>query len=203
MQIDRLLYPITTLGPGERLVIWTVGCSKHCEKCANPELWRQTQSKDVEVAQLIHHLKKSLGESKIDGVTITGGDPLEQIAELNKLLPLLKEITDDILVFTGFTIGEAKAAIPHDEWDRLEQNISVLIDGTYIDDLNDNECALRGSTNQKVIFFDDSQKEKYFDYMKKGRVIQNVFHENKIISVGIHGKEHKTTGGKSVGEADA
>jgi anaerobic ribonucleoside-triphosphate reductase activating protein len=203
MQIDRLLYPITTLGPGERLVIWTIGCSKHCDKCANPELWRQNQSKDVEVEQLVLLIKQNLGESKIDGVTITGGDPLEQISELSKLLPLLKEITDDILVFTGFTVQEAKTVISCDEWKLIKQNVTALIDGVYIDDLNDNVCALRGSTNQEIIFFDESKKERYFEYVRKDRVIQNVFHENKMISVGIHGKDYKSSGGKNNGEADA
>lgn len=38
MQIDRLLYPVHSLGPGNRLVIWVRGCKKRCFNCANPEL---------------------------------------------------------------------------------------------------------------------------------------------------------------------
>jgi len=189
MQIDRVLYPISTLGPGERLVIWTVGCSKRCHKCANPELWSENPVKDIDVLELAKIIKQATGKQIIDGVTITGGDPLEQIAELNKLLPLLREITNDVLVYTGYTIEEAKAKLPQSEWETMKPYTSVLIDGTYIDELNDNECVLRGSSNQNIIYFDETKKELYFEYLKKGRTVQNVFYNEKMISVGIHNRD--------------
>lgn len=39
MFVDRIYFPVTTLGPGERVVVWTCGCTKRCPGCANPELW--------------------------------------------------------------------------------------------------------------------------------------------------------------------
>ena len=41
MYLDRILYPVTSLGPGKRLCIWVSGCNARCEGCANPELWTQ------------------------------------------------------------------------------------------------------------------------------------------------------------------
>jgi len=189
MQIDRVLYPITTLGPGERLVIWTIGCSKHCYKCANPELWNENPSKNIDVFELVKIIKQTINNQIIGGVTITGGDPLEQITELNNLLPLLREITNDTLVYTGFTVDEAKNTFSESQWEVFKTNVSVLIDGAYIDDLNDNECALKGSTNQNIIFFDETKKELYSAYLKKGRAVQNVFCNEKMISVGIHNRD--------------
>lgn len=189
MQIDRVLYPVSTLGPGERLVIWTVGCSKHCHKCANPELWQSNPDKEIDVFELSSQIIKSIDKTTVDGVTITGGDPLEQITELNKLLPLLREYSDDILIYTGYTVDEAKNMFSGNEWNNLESNASVLIDGAYIDDLNDNKCVLRGSTNQNLIFFDVAKKDLYLKYMEKGRAIQNVFYNEKMISVGIHNRD--------------
>jgi anaerobic ribonucleoside-triphosphate reductase activating protein len=189
MQIDRVLYPITTLGPGERLVIWTIGCSKHCYKCANQELWHENPEKNIDIFRFVGIIKQVTDNRRIDGVTMTGGDPLEQIGELNKLLPLLGEITDDVLVYTGYTIEEAKIILPKSEWETMRQHTSVLIDGVYIDDLNDNECALRGSSNQNIIYFDETKKELYSAYFKKGRAVQNVFYNEKMISVGIHNRE--------------
>jgi anaerobic ribonucleoside-triphosphate reductase activating protein len=188
MQIDRILYPISTLGPGERLVIWTVGCTKHCHKCANPELWNKNPNKDIDVFELVGIIKKAVGKQAIDGVTITGGDPVEQIAELNTLLPLLREITDDVLVYTGYTVQEAEMKLSKPEWETMKQHTAVLIDGAYIDDLNDNECALRGSLNQNIIYFDEAKKESYSEYLKKKREVQNVFYNEKMISVGIHNR---------------
>ena len=188
MQIDRVLYPISTLGPGERLVIWTIGCSKHCYKCANPELWHENPNKNMDVFELVRIIKQTTNKQLLDGVTITGGDPLEQIAELNKLLPLLREITNDMLVYTGYTIEEIKIALSKPEWETVKMYTSVLIDGAYIDDLNDNECVLRGSSNQNIIFLDETKKELYSTYLKKGRTVQNVFYNEKMISVGIHNR---------------
>jgi anaerobic ribonucleoside-triphosphate reductase activating protein len=189
MQVDRILYPISTLGPGERLVIWTVGCSKHCYKCANPELWNKNPNKDIDVFELAGMIKKAVGKQAIDGVTVTGGDPIEQITELNKLLPFLREMTDDVLVYTGYTAHEAEMTLPKSEWKTMKQHTSVLIDGVYVDDLNDNECALRGSLNQNIIYFDEVRKESYAAYLKKRRTIQNVFCNEKMISVGIHNRD--------------
>ena len=47
MEIDRILYPVESLGPGKRVVVWTIGCSKHCKNCSNKELWEKNNKKDV------------------------------------------------------------------------------------------------------------------------------------------------------------
>jgi len=189
MQIDRVLYPVKTLGPGERLVIWTIGCSKHCYKCANPELWHENPDKNIDVGELVGIIKQTADNQTIDGVTVTGGDPFEQIEELNKLLSLLVEITDDVLVYTGYTVEEAKTILTKSEWESMRRHTSVLVDGAYMDELNDNECALRGSSNQNIVYFDESKKGPYTTYLKKGRAVQNVFYNEKMISVGIHNRE--------------
>ena len=102
MYIDRILYPIHTLGPGNRAVIWTKGCSKECKNCSNPELWhigKTAKSRSVkELFQIILNISR---ENRIDGITFTGGDPIEQFDELIEFIKLLKEITNDILVYTG------------------------------------------------------------------------------------------------------
>ena len=189
MQIDRLLFPITTLGPGNRLVIWTIGCSKHCYNCTNPELRNKNPKKDINISDLVKMIKQSVGDQKIEGITITGGDPLEQIEELNNLLGSLSEITNDILVYTGYTIEEAKDIITKPNWEEFEKYTSVLIDGSYINDLNDNKSTLIGSTNQNIIFFDDAKKDYYEVYLHEGRKVQNVYYNNDLISVGIHNRD--------------
>ena len=189
MQIDRLLFPITTLGPGNRLVIWTIGCSKYCFNCANPELLNKNPQKDINVSELVKMIKQSVGDQKIEGITITGGDPLEQIEELNNLLELLSDISNDILVYTGYTLEEAKNVITKSDWEIFEKYTSVLIDGSYVNDLNDNKRALIGSTNQNIIFFDDAKKDYYEVYLHEGRKVQNVYYNNDLISVGIHNRD--------------
>ena len=189
MQIDRVLYPITSLGPGNRLVIWTIGCSLGCYNCSNPELWSINPNKDISVDDLINAITQATEGIQVDGITITGGNPIEQSKELAQLLPLLSEITDDILLFTGYKYEELNKYLSETEHDVINKYVSVLIDGTYIDELNDNICPLQGSSNQNIIFINENKKPLYSDYLKKGRTIQNVFYNNSMISVGIHNKE--------------
>lgn len=187
MKIDRLLFPIETLGPGKRLVIWTKGCSKHCYRCANPELWDAENAREISVKELAGIIQNIHSQTPVEGLTFTGGDPLEQAEELLELLTELKDIIPDILVYTGYTYGELQAEWPEEMLKRLEQYVSVLIDGPYIDEKN-NACPLRGSDNQELYFFDKNYEAQYREYLTRGRKIQNVFMGNSLISVGIHNR---------------
>ena len=66
---------------------------------------------------------------------------MEQSSELSVLLQKIKAISDDILVYTGFEIEELTT--------KQLENISVLIDGKYKEELNNNSL-LRGSFNQRI-----------------------------------------------------
>ncbi len=65
-------------------------------------------------------------------------------------------------------------------------NISVLIDGEYIEELNDNSL-LRGSSNQNIIILDEKKKDRYEYYLRtETNRIQNFFVADGVVSVGIH-----------------
>ena len=73
-------------GPGNRFVLWTQGCSKGCLECFNPETWSNNIFKELSPKQIFELVKNF----EVDGVTISGGDPLEQEVELLELLFFLK-----------------------------------------------------------------------------------------------------------------
>ncbi len=189
MFIDRILAPITALGPGNRLVIWTKGCSKHCYNCANPELWNTDGARNYDVAEIIQISKNIINEQKITGITISGGDPLEQKEDILLLLKELSKNVDDILVYTGYTFEQLESLWSKEEIDVLKANISVLIDGPYIDEKNEELAVLKGSTNQNIIYFKPEYEKIYLEYYKDGRTIQNVYMGEKLISVGIHNRK--------------
>ena len=146
-------------GPGLRFVLWTQGCSKGCKNCFNPETWNNNIFKELSAKQIFELIKNF----EVDGITISGGDPLEQENELLELLFLLKEIKlpKGIILFTGFTFDEIKR---NPIRERCLSYIDVLIDGRYIDELKiDN--SLRGSSNQEFYFFSNkiSRDELFFD----------------------------------------
>lgn len=178
MYIARVLYPVEVLGPGKRVGIWFCGCPRRCKGCSNPELW-DFQERYKTTPEAVFDMIKTISETHtIDGFTITGGDPFYQPKDLKKLLEMLKTISDDIIVYTGYNRNELKP-------DELN-NISVLIDGEYIEELNDNSF-LRGSSNQELHILDDAKAEKYRTYFNtESNKVQNFFTSDGVVSVGIH-----------------
>ena len=103
---------------------------------------------------------------------------MEQAEELSMLLEQLKLINDDVLVYTGFEIEELS--------EKQLKNVSVLIDGKYVEELNDNSL-LRGSSNQRIHILEETQKNKYEKYLSTETTkIQNFTTNDGIVSVGIH-----------------
>ncbi len=186
MNIARILFPIKVLGPGNRVGIWTCGCNHHCEGCSNPELWTFQSKYEINVENIIELIDRQLHGKQIDGFVITGGDPFLQAGELYQLLLKLKRYADDLLVYTGYTLEELLAS--DDQFvSACLKEISVLIDGKYIQDLNDGSF-LRGSSNQRIIYLDESKRKKYEEYNSQQgeNRIQNFITSDGVISVGIH-----------------
>jgi anaerobic ribonucleoside-triphosphate reductase activating protein len=146
-------------GPGNRFVLWTQGCSKGCSECFNPETWSNNIFKEYSPKQISELIK----DFEVDGVTISGGDPLEQEDELLELLMLLSTIrlSKGIILFSGFTRAEISSNIIRESCLRY---IDVLIDGRYEKNLKV-DFSLRGSSNQEFYFFSNkiSSDELVFD----------------------------------------
>ncbi len=191
MQLDRILFPIKSLGPGSRIAIWTIGCTKHCHKCISPELWTRNENKTMGIESIKRIISKICYNYRVDGFTITGGDPLEQFSDLLPLLEWLHNYSKDILVYTGYVYENFLKNISMTEKERFEKTVGVLIDGPYTDDLNTENCTLRGSSNQRIIFFNGLLRRQYKNYLSEKRKIQNIYCGDRLISVGIHNKVDK------------
>lgn len=178
MYIARILYPVEVLGPGKRIGIWFCGCSHGCNGCSNPELWKKQEKYKISIDTLLKLIHQISDINPVDGFTITGGDPMEQSEDLALLLKELKQISKDILVYTGFEIEELT--------ETQLKNISVLVDGKYIEELNDNSL-LRGSSNQRIHILEKEYKNKYEMYLNtESNKIQNFTTNGGFVSVGIH-----------------
>lgn len=187
MFVARILSPVHSLGPGKRVCLWTQGCKKRCKRCMAPELQPFTGTETEE--ELLSKLLNKLAEKNdCKGITISGGEPFEQPQALLKLLKLLRNNFEDVLVYTGFELLNIQNGL-HGESARLCLNyIDVLIDGEYIDELNFMDCILRGSSNQGIHFFNKNLYSIYEEYMKKGRVLQSFVHDKETIVTGIKNK---------------
>ena len=146
-------------GPGLRFVLWTQGCSKGCSECFNPETWGTNVYKEYSPIELFHIIQNF----EVDGITISGGDPLEQEDELLELLMLLSSmrLRKGIILFSGFTRAEISSSPIREA---CLKYIDVLIDGRYEKNLKV-DFSLRGSSNQEFYFFSNkiSSDELCFD----------------------------------------
>lgn len=155
-----------TLGPGLRYTIWVQGCLRHCKGCITPESQSPTNGIDVNTYSLATDI---LEHHAIDGITISGGEPFLQAIELSNLLNyvLQKRPELTVIVYTGYKLEELSKITGASE---LLSQIDILIDGEYIDDLNDGK-GIRGSSNQRIIPI-SHRLDRFIRVMESGRRIQ-------------------------------
>ena len=152
MRILRRIKETYADGPGIRYSIYVSGCTHRCKGCHNPESWNF--KKGVELTEeLISEIKQDIKENPLlDGITISGGDPLHP-DNAEGLLYLLQELSDldmNVWVYTGYTIEELLS--PPIDYNQLYclSYIDILVDGPYKEELKD-LSGFCGSTNQRFI----------------------------------------------------
>ena len=130
-------------GPGTRFVVWSQGCSLGCAGCFNP---RTHPLDGAEARQVTDVIDEVLGTEGIEGVTLTGGEPLEQPDAIGSFCGAIRRRTDlGIIVLTGFTRAEVEndarraAAVAHAD---------LVIAGRYNARLRLG-AGLRGSSNKE------------------------------------------------------
>lgn len=155
---------VSNLGPGKRFAIWVQGCPFNCKNCVAPEWIPFTANNVVSIQDFS---RKILSETSTDGITISGGEPMMQARRLNKLLEIVKSENPklNVIVFSGFKLKQ----LQWEDAQMLLANIDVLVDGLYIDSLNNN-MDFRGSSNQTIHYLSDrlvSHKDYFESYSRQ------------------------------------
>lgn len=188
MLVARILSPVHSLGPGNRVCIWTQGCKKRCKGCISPELqpFTGTETDEMLLSDIVNKIAE---KNACKGITISGGEPFEQSKALLRLVKLLRNTFDDILVYTGFEFKDIQNEKYGLEASLCLDYIDVLIDGEYIEELNYSDCVMKGSTNQKIHFLNKKLISLYEEYMEKGRILQSFVHNTETVITGIKNRE--------------
>lgn len=146
-------------GPGIRFSVFTQGCKHNCLGCHNPQTHDFSLGKDMEISKIVELMNDN---PLIDGLTLTGGDPLEQIEaclELVKLVKLQKK-EYDVILYTGYTYEQIIEKKKSDfSLEQLLNHLDYIIDGPFILKLKDLELNYAGSSNQRIIDVKKSLKE--------------------------------------------
>lgn len=138
-------------GPGSRFVVWMQGCTLGCPGCFNPATHPTVGYREVEVSTLAAELAtavKTAAEAgkPLDGLSLSGGEPLQQAAAAVELLDAARALGLSTLAFSGYTIEEIRD-LPHGP--EVLARLDVLIDGRYVS-TDRLASGLRGSANQRI-----------------------------------------------------
>lgn len=168
------------LGPGIRSVVWVQGCSFRCPGCVAPDWVPLKPARLVDPHQLAGEL---LADPRVTGVTFSGGEPMLQASGLARLARILRGRRDlTIICFTGFQFDQLQRNPPGPGVPELLDLIDVLVDGPYIERLNNN-LGLRGSQNQRVLHLTNRLRD--YDFENAPRAAEIQLNEGHMMMVGV------------------
>lgn len=149
LRVARIYHGSVVDGPGRRSVCQVQGCSLHCRGCALSSTHPTSGGVVLDVETVVAMVLDPGGEPR-DGITITGGEPMQQPIGLLALLRRLKQHGVHIVVYTGYTL-EALARRPEPEIAEVLRLTDLLVDGPFVARLADGAGEWHGSRNQRII----------------------------------------------------
>ncbi|MFF2348235.1 4Fe-4S cluster-binding domain-containing protein [Kitasatospora sp. NPDC058115] len=164
-RVAQVSRPVTALGPGRRLGVWFQGCTLACPGCMSRHTWSPSGGRELTVERFAALWRSALADG-LDGLTVSGGEPLEQPAALAALLAAadaerrLAGATADLLVYTGWE-PEELAADPATA--AALDGADAVITGRYRAG-QPTRLVWRGSANQRLVTRTALGRERYAPY---------------------------------------
>ncbi|MFG2124570.1 4Fe-4S single cluster domain-containing protein [Streptomyces sp. NPDC048710] len=172
IRLDGTHYPLETLGPGRRLGIWLQGCSLACAGCMSRHTWDPEAGTVTTVSEVLALWQQALADGA-DGLTVSGGEPLQQAAALAELLAGAARLRDearrhegsagprstDLLVYTGYE---------NEELTPQRRRALVGADAVIIGRFRVAEptrLVWRGSANQRIVALTPRGAARYAPYL--------------------------------------
>lgn len=160
----NITYPDMNNGSGLRVVLWLSGCSHHCKGCQNPQTWDVNSGIPFD-EEAKEELFRELDKDYISGLTLSGGDPLNE-ANLDSVLDIVSEFNK-------------RYKLPQDIVYNKENNHNMLIGNankTRLSLTSKSIWLYTGYTwediwNESKIIIDDYTLKTYEDYQKRQQII--------------------------------
>lgn len=134
-------------GPGIRFTLFVQGCLHDCPGCQNPQTHDPTGGYTKTVKEIWQLIQEN---PLLDGITFSGGEPMEQPVPLKRLADLAHEAELNVWCYTGYTYEELEAGEPSPAAKALMECCDVLVDGPF-EEAKRSYLHFRGSTNQRLI----------------------------------------------------
>ena len=148
-------------GPGVHFTLWVQGCSLNCPGCYNKVLQNKSKGNEYSIDAIVKIIYNYWKDDKIRGITLTGGEPLQQAESILSLVKSVKKIERKIgiILLTGYY----KTEIEKEEYfQELQSHIDVLIAGRFVMDKKIQE-GLRGSSNKEYFFYSSIYSQEEFE----------------------------------------
>src|SRR5438552_9104850 len=174
MLIHGLVRGSRVNGPGLRAVIYFQGCTLGCSNCWNPEthIFAGGERSIAEVTALVVSAHQ---EPALDGITFSGGEPMQQA---DALLVLIESLHDRLPglsfgMYSGYSEGELSSGrywcrfeltqrAKQDIWRCIRTRLDFAVLGRYAAG-RPSTLALRTSTNQKLMLLSGRYRERDFE----------------------------------------
>lgn len=161
IRLAGIEYDSLVNGEGTRTTIFAQGCRHHCPGCFNPETHDFNGGELFEVKEVFEKIKD---DPFLDGVSFSGGDPLEQPEAFAELAEMIKQDNPDrnIWCWTGYKLEYLlKNKIHEPGMKKLLDSIDVLVDGRFEQGLFSEILKYRGSSNQRIIDMNRTRELNY------------------------------------------
>ena len=137
-------------GPGIRSVLFLQGCHRNCEGCHNKKLQNPDGGVLLSITEAVEYINKHCQNKKL---TISGGEPLEQLPALIELTELLVNMRFDLCVYTGNNLEDVPLL--------LRKNLHWLKVGNFRVDQRTLTKPFVGSSNQNMIELNKKSEDCY------------------------------------------
>ena len=128
-------------GPGLRVVLFTSGCLLRCSYCHNPDTWHLKDGTYVSAQQVIDRLRAFAPalRSLDGGLTISGGEPMVQLAFTKRILAAARKMGLHTAIETSGFLG-----------DRADDSYLANVDLVLLDVKSGDPDTYRAATGQEL-----------------------------------------------------
>lgn len=164
MLIHGLVMGSRVNGPGVRAVIYFQGCTLGCRNCWNPDT-HSFSSTERSIAEIANSVMLAHEARPLDGLTFSGGEPMQQAADLLLLIEALHSRLRGLSIgmYSGYSEHELEAGrywcrtdlsqeARQGIWRNIRGHLDFAVLGRYVAG-RPSALPLRSSSNQKLAIF--------------------------------------------------
>ena len=103
IQLSGIVNDSIVDGEGIRMTIFTQGCPHHCPDCHNPQTHSFMGGYEADTDKILSMMSEN---PLLDGITLSGGEPMQQPEACYILAEGAKKLNLNVWVYTGYTWEE-------------------------------------------------------------------------------------------------